>query len=102
MLSVLRDLLEADPRLQLLALNNSTRERVDLGQQYEDVHLYRHGLQLTLAATYPGLLAYLERLDQSPWRLYWQLLDYKVSDYPKGQVTLKVYTLSSQEEVLGG
>ncbi|ASP37185.1 hypothetical protein CHH28_00125 [Bacterioplanes sanyensis] len=102
MVAVLRELLQADSRLQLVSLSNSTQERVELGQDYQDVHLYRHGLQLTLKATYPGLVDYLEQLDQSPWRLYWQLLDYEVSDYPRGQVTLKVYTLSTEREVIGG
>jgi MSHA biogenesis protein MshJ len=102
MLAVLRSLLQADQRLQLVALSNSTRERVELGEAYQDVRLYRHGLELTMTATYPGLVDYLNQLDQAPWQLYWQLLDYQVDQYPRGQVTLKVYTLSTQEEVIGG
>lgn len=102
MVPLLEQMLQQDKRLQLKSLVNLPRERLGLGEEFADVPLYRHGLQLTLDASYDGLLAYLQRLDALPWRLFWQRLDFQIVQHPRGELTLEVYTLSMREEVLGG
>lgn len=102
MVPLLEQMLKQDKRLQLKSLVNLPRERLGLGEEFADVQLYRHGLRLTLSASYDGLLTYLQRLDAMPWRLFWQELDFTVEQHPQGELTLEVYTLSMREEVLGG
>ncbi|TVV42731.1 type II secretion system protein GspM [Thalassolituus sp. C2-1] len=102
MVPLLEQMLKQDKRLQLKSLVNLPRERLGLGEEFADVQLYRHGLRLTLDASYDGLLAYLQRLDAMPWRLFWQELNFTVDQHPRGELTLEVYTLSMREEVLGG
>ena len=102
MVVVLEQMLTQDSRLKITGLVTLPREEILLGEDEPQARLYKHRLRITLSASYPALLAYLQRLDTLKWRLYWQLLDYQVEQYPRGEVTLEVYTLSSREDVLGG
>lgn len=97
---VLESMLTENPRLKLLSLENKAGESLALGQAFADVDLYRHGVAIRLETDYPALLSYLQRLDDMPWKLYWTSLDYQVENYPKGELTLEVYTLSTREEIL--
>ncbi|MCT7360456.1 type II secretion system protein GspM [Thalassolituus pacificus] len=102
MVPLLEQMLKQDKRLQLKSLVNLPRQPLELGEEFADVQLYSHHLRLTLDASYDGLLAYLQRLDAMPWRLFWQSLDFHIVQHPRGELTLEVYTLSMREEVLGG
>lgn len=56
--------------------------------------LYRHGVEIRLEGSYGELQAYLAQLEKLPQRLLWGQLSYRVVDYPRGEMTLTVYTLS--------
>lgn len=56
--------------------------------------LYRHGVEIRLEGSYGQLQAYLAQLEKLPQRLLWGQLSYRVVDYPRGEMTLTVYTLS--------
>ncbi|HBY38437.1 MAG TPA: MSHA biogenesis protein MshJ, partial [Alteromonas sp.] len=43
-------------------------------------------------------LANLERLTN---QIYWRSMAYEVSEYPNAQVTLEVYTLSTEKAFIG-
>lgn len=58
------------------------------------VDLYRHGVEIRLEGSYGELQAYLLQLEQLQQRLLWGSLHYKVTDYPKAEMSLMVYTLS--------
>jgi len=102
MISLLGDMLAQNQDLKTLSLQTLPPVRVDLGEGYDDVQLYRHSLQLTMEASYPALVAYLQRLDTLPWRLGWDSLQFDIKNYPRGEVTIQVSTLSRRQEVLGG
>lgn len=102
MVPLLKALLEQDSRLQLVALSSLPQQTLTLDAADPEAVLYRHGLRIQLKATYPGLTAYQQRLDRLPWRIYWQTLDYRVTDYPYADVQIELYTLSLSEEVVGG
>lgn len=59
--------------------------------------IYRHTYHLTLAGNYLSTYAYLKELETVEWRLFWNTLDYKVSDYPSAIIELEVFVLSEQE-----
>lgn len=81
---------------------NSSSENVDARLREERViGVYKHGVRLTLAGDYFSVLAYLQRLEDLPWRLYWDTLEYEVRQYPRARVTLEVYTLSTGKGALG-
>jgi MSHA biogenesis protein MshJ len=67
------------------------------------VAFYRHGVRLTLEGGYLDLLAYLEAVQASGWRLHWQSLDYQVGDAgpAHASIVLDLYTLSRDAGWLG-
>ncbi|MAD47120.1 MAG: hypothetical protein CMI02_12930 [Oceanospirillaceae bacterium] len=101
MTSLLADMLTQNKDLITRSLQTLPAERVNLGDGYDDVQLFRHSLQLTLDVTFPALVTYLQELDRVPWLLGWESLEFNIEDYPRGQVVLLVSTLSRRQEVLG-
>lgn len=106
MKALLEDLLRAQPRLRLVALN-SFSEPVQLpttvaagtaasAPAAEPVTLYRHGVRLQLEGGYFDLLAYLQAIQGSAWLLNWDSLDYQVGEAGPGKasISLQLYTLS--------
>lgn len=66
------------------------------GKQAERVFdLYRHGVEIRLEGGYDDLQAYLVQLEKLPQRLLWGELAYRVIEYPRAEMRLTVYTLSS-------
>jgi MSHA biogenesis protein MshJ len=57
-------------------------------------NIYRHGIEITLAGNYDGLLAYLVRLEASPRKVMWGRLELNTVKYPRNEMTLVLYTLS--------
>ncbi|PKO89161.1 MAG: hypothetical protein CVU18_04915 [Betaproteobacteria bacterium HGW-Betaproteobacteria-12] len=66
----------------------------------ERFDLYRHGVEIRLEGSFVELQAYLAQLEQSPQRLLWGQLQYEVSEYPKAEMSLLVYTLSADRSWL--
>ena len=108
MKALLEDLLRAQPRLRLVALN-SFSEPVQLpatvaaaagtaasAPAAEPVTLYRHGVRLQLEGGYFDLLAYLQAIQGSAWLLNWDSLDYQVGEAgpARASISLQLYTLS--------
>ena len=102
MTELLGNVLAGNKNLKPLELTTLAPVRVSLGEGFEEVELYRHALRLRVQATYPALLSYLQALDELPWVISWDELDYQVKNYPSGEFELEVSALSRQQEVLGG
>lgn len=105
---ILERVIASDKRLKLVALQNQPAERLsasgDENELLEDDQnnvLYRHQFKMTLQGNYQATVDYLERLEQLPWRIYWDALRYEVTDYPLATVTLDMYTLSTHKEWIG-
>jgi len=58
-------------------------------------------VELEVSAGYFQLLDLLQRLEALPWRFYWDRLEYRRSDYPRGHIRLRVHTLTAEEGLLG-
>lgn len=65
-------------------------------------NLWQHPLQLVLNGRYHDLRDYVERLETLEYPFYWHSLRYEVGEYPAARLTIRVYALSTQEELLGG
>jgi len=125
MVRLLEKMLLQDKQLKLISLrnlpeqamnihNNSVREPsaevvnnrpsnvpANLKEEREEALIYKHGFEIELEATYASTVAYLKRLDDLPWQLFWQTLEYESTTYPKGKLKIHIYTLSTSKEVLG-
>lgn len=63
---------------------------------------YQHTLQVTLIGDYNAIYQYLLNVENLQDKFYWHSMDYKVSDYPLAEVTLQIYTLSDQQDLISG
>lgn len=110
---VLQEVLQKTTALSLLEVNTLPVRELQLSQVISDgadnpqkteadnVGVYEHAVELRVAGSFMQVTRFLESLEQLPWRFYWQSLDYKVTLYPSAEITLRVYTLSSEEGLLG-
>ena len=97
---IFENMMTQDRSLKLISLKNKAGENVSVDAEFANVDLYRHGVEIRMQADYPSLMSYLKRLDSMNWKLYWQTLDYRIDEYPHGELLLEVFTLSTREEIL--
>lgn len=112
MRAVLQELLRAQPKLRLLALQ-SFSEPLQLATEQPakaaelpanaPVTLYRHGVKISLEGGYFDLLLYLQAIQASGWKLHWDSLDYQVGEGGPAQakINLVLYTLSREAGWIG-
>ena len=99
---VLSDILAAQPGLQLLEFKVTgvqpvmTQAAGAAPESAEQV-LYRHGMELKISGNYFGARAYMQRLEQAPLRVLITGFHYSVTDYPMGELTLNLATVSANE-----
>jgi len=92
--------------LKLLGLNNEEVEIITLSDEPMDENsahsqLYKHATTIKLSGSYQQLYHYLETLENSEWSLYWEKLNYHVTQYPLAEITIRVYTVSAEQHWIG-
>lgn len=99
---VLRDLLEETEGLTLRTLSTGPVEQLNFDEATNEeagndgASVYKHPVNLTFEGGYFAVMQFVERLESLDWRLYFDRLQYRVSDYPRAEVELGVYTLSAE------
>jgi MSHA biogenesis protein MshJ len=101
MAEVLEGVLREQSRLTLVRIGNTQPEALAAGDEESAVTFYRHGLEIEVEGSYAACLEYLNAIESLPWRLYWQVLELDVIDYPLNRVRIEVSTLSLDEEWIG-
>ena len=66
-----------------------------------EVRLYQHGVKLTFEGRFFAVRDFLANLERLTNQIYWRSMAYEVSEYPNAQVTLEVYTLSTEKAFIG-
>ncbi len=66
-----------------------------------DEKIYQHGVTMLIEGDYLGVLRYLKSLEQVPWVIHWDKLEYAVVDYPHSTIRLSVYTISNDQAWVG-
>ena len=59
--------------------------------------IYVRALEIKFQADYFSTTKYLSRLEKLPWPIYWDSLQYKVQNYPKGDVVIKLHAFTKQQ-----
>ena len=100
MATALSDMLKQNQQLKLVKLETlPPTTLLEAKQQRQPI--YKHGLEITFAGNYSETVNYLETLEDLPWAIIWDRLDYKVKNYPMAEVTIRVVTLSFDKVWLG-
>lgn len=91
----LKNMLDSDEVVRLISVQYLPEELVkDAGNQ----PLYRSPIELTLQGTFPEILAYLKRVEQTNAFIFWDEIDYKVTQYPMAILKLKIHVVTSDAE----
>ncbi len=101
MARVLEGILRRQSGLELVRIRNLPPEGISDGDETNVTRFYRHGLEIEVEGSFAACLDYLTEIEGLPWRLYWQLLDLEVVEYPHNRIRLEVSTLSLDEEWIG-
>ncbi|MDA7745889.1 hypothetical protein N8878_00970, partial [Psychromonas sp.] len=68
----------------------------------KSVLFYKHSLEVQLTGDYNAVYQYLRNLEMLQDKFYWASLKYEVADYPLANITLQIYTLSDQQDLVSG
>lgn len=114
MVSLLEELLKSQDGLKFVSLKNkpatpefvkslneSEIEAEAEGATENVTTIYRHSVTLQMEGGYHDALSYLKKLEQLPWRFFWQSVDIETSGYPNASIILEVYTLGLREGLVG-
>lgn len=101
MAQVLEGVLKEQSRLSLVRIRNTTPDPLSADEDPSAATFYRHGLEIEVEGSYAACLEYLSAIELLPWRLYWQVLELDVIDYPLNRIRIEVGTLSLDEEWIG-
>ena len=62
---------------------------------------YKHGLRISFEGNYLSTLAYIRELESLQWGFFWDQFEFEVKNYPEGQASITVYTLSLDKDWIG-
>jgi MSHA biogenesis protein MshJ len=109
---VLEDVLQRTASVKLLQVRTLAATELQLaavkkdptGATKPDVHgagVYKHGVLIRVAGNYSQLIQLMTEIEALHWKFYWESLDYTVKEYPDAEIDIRVFTLSSEEGLLG-
>lgn len=84
--------------LQLAAVNTGVNNPQ---QNANGTGVYKHGVFIRVAGSYPQLIKLMQEIENLDSKFYWEALDYTVNQYPEAIIDIRVFTLSSEEGLLG-
>lgn len=96
MIDVLKKILTEVPGLTLLnmtILPAETMSETDVGSSNTKT-LFAQNMRIQLSGDYFQIAEYIKRLEQLDWRIFWDQLDYQVTQYPQAKVTLQLHVLT--------
>ncbi len=99
---VLQDVLKSSNSVKMKSVIASPPVPLTFADQGSDnkAVIYQHSTLVVLTGDYFALTAVLERLDALSWSLGWQSIDYKVTEYPNAELTLRLLTVSDNESYI--
>ncbi|MBU0744858.1 MAG: hypothetical protein KKE11_05775 [Gammaproteobacteria bacterium] len=91
----LHDLLNNNNNLVLLQLHNTPPKEVVLPQT--NTRVFEHGITIKFLGDYFSTMRYLQAAEKLPWRIFWDKLEYEVTEYPTAEVTIHLHTINATE-----
>lgn len=107
---VLEEVLRRTSSVRLLQVRTLAAAELQIGAAQAEIAdnsasagtgVYKHGVLIRVAGSYPQLIQLMTELEALQWKFYWESLDYTVKQYPNAEIEIRVFTLSSEEGLLG-
>ena len=89
------------PASELMLTTVDTTAPDDAKEIQQGTGVYKHAVVIKVSGSYPQLVQLLTAIEALEWKFYWEGLDYKVTQYPEAEILIRVFTLSSDEGLLG-
>ncbi len=87
--------------LQLTAKSETPLSIALPAQDEGGTGVYKHSVLIRVSGSYAQLLKLMVEIESLQWKFYWESLDYRVTQYPNAMIDIRVFTLSSEEGLLG-
>lgn len=84
-----------------LAVTKPEQTTGSTGKTSAGTGVFKHGVLIRVGGTYQQLLQLMKAIESLEWKFYWESLDYQVTRYPEATIDIRVFTLSSEEGLLG-
>jgi MSHA biogenesis protein MshJ len=98
MARVLQDLLTTRQGLTLMQLETlPVRENLTLGAPTK---LFEYGISIKFQGDFFSTMEYLQSIEKLHWLIFWDKLDYKVTNYPLAEINIQLHTVSDREDWL--
>ena len=105
MVELVREVLERQQGLRLVVLRNlpveSLAASADAAPAADATGPFVHPVELVVEGDYLAIVAYLDALEQLPWRMQWRRLELESRDYPVNRVRLELATVGLSRAWLG-
>jgi len=88
--------------LPVKAVNSSIEKHSEEEKQPAENIFYKHTLEIQLTGDYNAIYQYFLNLEALQEKFYCKKLNYQVTDYPLARVTIEIYTLSDQQDLVSG
>lgn len=106
MVRLIRDIVASTPGIKVRTMSNRAPQPIRPDDETpqasgtsktsdEPAGLYKHGLEITVEGSYWPLVRFLHTVETMPWRVLWEDVELKTLSYPKAQMSLVIYTLST-------
>jgi len=89
------------PASELMLTKVDTEDPDNAKAIQQGTGVYKHAVNIKVSGSYQQLLQLLTAIEALKWKFYWESLDYKVTSYPQAEIVIRVFTLSSNEGLLG-
>lgn len=107
MSQVLTAILQSETKLSLVSLGNSLPEALITATAAEDANadpglqVFKHGFRMVFEGNFIETVYYLRSLEALDGNFFWEKLDFKMKEYPNAEVSLDIYTLSTEQGWIG-
>lgn len=119
MRQVLVTLLQRETKLKMVRLENAPSEPLisdiataEAGEEagadaappaaaIPAVQVFKHGLHLVFEGSFIDTVYYLRSLEGLDSNFFWENLEFELMEYPKAQISLDIYTLSTERGWIG-
>lgn len=85
--------------VSLKSLNSTPWTPIDVTKTKVLTTIVQLPIQIEFKSNYFNTIAYLINLEKLPWHIYWESLNYKVTQYPEANVEITFYTLNSNSNL---
>ncbi|MCK5662608.1 MAG: hypothetical protein KAI17_03930 [Thiotrichaceae bacterium] len=103
MFDLMQQLIFSESRLKLLSMKRKQVEAVFSKHMDENPQpvIYRHVMQMSFEGKFEDILKYIKKLELLKWKLIWDRINLKTSEYPIIIVNIEISTLSDTKYWVG-